>query len=187
MCSRRAADNAKGSYILLIKLPEEKAMAVGRLGPVLFPCGNYAYIGSALGGLKQRLDRHLRTDEKKLHWHIDYLLEKAHIEEIITCETNERTECAIARALSERYDSIPGFGASDCRCRSHLFYSTDGMVSAVTAVVQGLGMAPGLWTNSQRQDYPPVWPNRLSSTLRSRSTPFISWGKSGTSTIPIPE
>ena len=154
MCSRRAADNAKGSYVLLIKLPEEKTIVVRRLGSVLFPCGNYAYIGSTLGGLKQRLGHHLRT-EKKLHWHIDYLLEKAHIEEIITCEAEERTECTIARALGERFESVPGFGASDCRCRSHLFYSTDGMVSAVTAVVQGLGMAPGPWTNSQRQDYPP--------------------------------
>jgi len=151
MCSRRAVDNAKGSYALLIKLPEEKTIAVGRLGPILFPCGNYAYVGSALSGLRPRLGRHLRA-EKKLHWHIDYLLEKARIEEIITCEAEERTECAIARALGERFESVPGFGVSDCRCRSHLFYSTDGMVSAVTAVVQGLGMVPGLWSNSQRQD-----------------------------------
>jgi len=143
MCSRRAADNAKGSYVLLIKLPEEKTIVVRRLGSVLFPCGNYAYIGSALGGLKQRLGHHLRT-EKKLHWHIDYLLEKAHIEEIITCEAEERTECTIARALGERFESVPGFGASDCRCRSHLFFDTADMAGRVMSTLERLSLRSAL-------------------------------------------
>jgi Uri superfamily endonuclease len=143
MCSRRAADNAKGSYILLIKLPEETTIAAGRLGPVLFRRGHYAYVGSALGGLKQRLDRHLRA-EKKLHWHIDYLLEKARIDGIVTCETDERTECAIANALSEQFESVPGFGSSDCRCHSHLFFSNTKMMKLVMSAVEKLGLRPAL-------------------------------------------
>ena len=143
MCSRRAADNAKGSYVLLIKLPEEKTIAVGKLGPVIFPCGHYTYIGSALGGLNQRLGRHLRA-EKKLHWHIDYLLQKARIDGIVTCETDERTECAIANALSERFESVPRFGASDCRCRSHLFFDTSEMAGRVMSALEKLSLRPAL-------------------------------------------
>lgn len=154
MCSRRAADKAKGSYILIIRLPEEKTIAVGRLGAVLFPRGNYAYAGSALGGLKQRLDRHLRA-EKKLHWHIDYLLEKADIEEIITCESRERTECTIADALGERFEAVPGFGASDCRCRSHLFHSDCGMTKPVISALEGLSLRPAAVAIRPGERYPP--------------------------------
>ena len=143
MCSRRAADNAKGSYILLIRLPEEKTITVGKLGPVLFPCAHYAYVGSALGGLKQRLGRHLRA-EKKFHWHIDYLLQKARIDGIVTCEAEERTECAIVDALGERFESVPRFGASDCRCRSHLFYSNTGMTKLVMSALEKLSLRSAL-------------------------------------------
>ena len=93
--------------------------------------------------LKQRLGRHLRA-EKKFHWHIDYLLQKARIEEIITCEAEERTECAIVDALSERFESVPGFGASDCRCRSHLFYSNTGMTKLVMSAMEKLSLRPAL-------------------------------------------
>ena len=88
-----------GSYVLLIKLPREKIITIGRLGTIQFPGGCYAYVGSAMNGLKARLDRHLRGD-KKLHWHIDYLLQEATISNIVICETGDRIECAIARTLS---------------------------------------------------------------------------------------
>ena len=131
----------KGSYVLLIRLPEDETVPTGRLGPVHFSHGYYAYTGSALGGLQPRLDRHLRT-EKKLHWHIDYLLEKARIEEIVTCHTSERMECTIARSLGERFELIPGFGSSDCRCRSHLFFSPTGMTEIVLQVLNTLYLHP---------------------------------------------
>ena len=143
MCSRRASDNAKGSYVLLISLAEDSVVTVGSLGPMPFHRAHYAYVGSALGGLKQRLGRHLRA-EKKLHWHIDYLLEKARIEEAITCETEERMECTIARALGERFESVPGFGASDCRCRSHLFFDTTDMAGRVMSTLERLSLRPAL-------------------------------------------
>ena len=62
-----------GTYVLLIELATAATIQVGRLGMLAFAKGYYAYVGSALGGLEQRIDRHLRT-EKKLFWHIDYLL-----------------------------------------------------------------------------------------------------------------
>ena len=34
-------------------------------------------------------------------------------------------ECELARELAGMYElTMPGFGASDCRCGGHLFYAT---------------------------------------------------------------
>ena len=125
--------------MLLIRLPEEQTITTGRLKATYFPRGYYAYVGSAMGGFKSRLNRHLKSD-KKPHWHIDYLLEKASISEIILCETKDRTECAIAQALSCQFDSIPGFGSSDCKCRSHLFFATDKMKPTIMATLSSLSI-----------------------------------------------
>jgi len=112
----------KGSYILLIELSEEQIITIGSLKAIYFPGGYYAYVGSAMGGFKPRLSYYLRGN-KKPRWHIDYLLEKASIADIILCETEERIECTIAQALKGQFDSIPGFGTSDCKCNSHLFFT----------------------------------------------------------------
>ena len=131
----------KGSYVLLIQLPEEQTITIGSLKAVHFPGGYYAYVGSAMGGFKARLRHHLKRN-KKPHWHIDYLLQKASIRDVILCETEERAECTIAQALSRRFDSIPGFGSSDCKCRSHLFFAADEMKSTITASLNSLVMKP---------------------------------------------
>ncbi len=133
------AQSTSGSYILLIELPEEQPITVGSLKTIYFPGGYYAYVGSALGGFKSRLNRHLRID-KKPHWHIDYLLQKASINDIIICESEDEVECAIARALSTEFDAIPGFGCSDCRCHSHLFSAAEEMTPKVMTMLDSLGM-----------------------------------------------
>ena len=133
----------KGSYVLLIRLTEEQTIIAGRLKTSCFPAGCYAYVGSAMNGFKARLNRHLSGD-KKLHWHIDYLLEKAAISQIILCETEDRIECVIAQALSGQFDSIPGFGSSDCNCRSHLFFAGDEMKPTIMATLSSLSMQPRL-------------------------------------------
>ena len=135
----------KGSYVLLIQLPEEQTITIGNLKAIYFPRGYYAYVGSAMGGFKSRLNRHLKSN-KKPHWHIDYFLQKAYITETILCETKDRAECTMAQALSHQFDSIPGFGCSDCKCRSHLFFATDEMKSGVIATFNSLGIKPGLST-----------------------------------------
>ena len=135
----------KGSYVLLIQLPEEQTITIGSLKAIYFPRGYYAYVGSAMGGFKSRLNRHLKSN-KKPHWHIDYLLQKASITEIILSETKDRAECAIAQALSHQFDSVPGFGCSDCKCHSHLFFATDEMESTTMATLKSLGIKPRLLT-----------------------------------------
>ena len=138
----------KGSYILLIELREEQTIAVGSLKTIRFPVGYYAYIGSAMGGFKARLGRHLKG-EKKLRWHIDYLLLTAAISDIILCQTEDRAECVIARALSRRFASVPGFGSSDCKCRSHLFFTPleSEVKSLVMSTINHLGIATKLVVN----------------------------------------
>jgi len=135
----------KGSYVLLIKLPGEQTIRIGSLNAVKFPCGYYAYVGSAMGGFKSRLSRHLRGSTKP-RWHIDYLLQEAPISSVILCETGERTECTIAQALSPQFDSVPDFGSSDCKCKSHLFFTADEtqMKSGIIAAFSSLGLAPRL-------------------------------------------
>ena len=137
-----------GSYILLIKLPEEKTISVGSLKAIGFSGGYYAYVGSAMGGFKSRLDRHLKGN-KKPHWHIDHLLQKASITSIILCETEYRVECTIARALQCQFNSVPGFGCSDCKCHSHLFFATEEspIKSKVMAKINSLGIKPKLITD----------------------------------------
>lgn len=111
----------KGIYALLIELPESKEVSVGRLGLIAFRRGFYAYVGSALNGIEPRIGYHLRRN-KKPRWHIDYLLEEASVKRIVLYETDERLECILVQVLSKEFPCIPGFGCSDCKCQSHLYF-----------------------------------------------------------------
>jgi Uri superfamily endonuclease len=116
----------KGTYLLLARLDQSVQMAVGKLGTFRFDAGWYAYAGSALGpgGLPARLARHARAD-KRMHWHIDYLLQHAVLETTWQTPQPERLECAWATAmlgLPGAHTPAPGFGASDCRCTTHLVF-----------------------------------------------------------------
>jgi len=122
----------KGIYVLLIRLRDDTKIDVGKLGTIEFSAGFYAYVGSALNGLEGRIKRHLRMDKKK-HWHIDYLLEVASVEEVMYAETEERVECEMADNLVN-FETVNKFGSSDCRCKSHLFFSAD--LEVLKAAVQ---------------------------------------------------
>lgn len=112
----------KGSYVLLIRLNSSRWIKVGWIGPLEFRKGWYAYVGSAMGGLESRINRHL-SNEKKMHWHIDYLLEHGNVERVFIKESGRKEECSVAKMFSGRFGSVPKFGCSDCKCDSHLFYS----------------------------------------------------------------
>lgn len=116
------ARDERGSYALVIELPAACSLAAGRLAPVMLPAGLYVYCGSALGGLRARVARHLRA-EKRVHWHVDYLLERGTVAEVWIARCTERLECLLARHLAAHAEgslAIPRFGASDCRCPGHL-------------------------------------------------------------------
>ena len=128
---------ARGSYVLLIELDQPREISIGSRGIMLFPGGYYAYIGSAMGGFNARLNHH-RHRQKKPKWHIDYLLLPATLCGVILIETTERTECAVARELQVRLSAIAGFGASDCRCSSHLFMDTRPVTADILAALESL-------------------------------------------------
>jgi Uri superfamily endonuclease len=112
----------KGTYILLMSLPERRRFRVGKLGSIVFNKGYYAYVGSAMNGLDTRISRHLRS-KKKLYWHIDYLLQNASIDNVYLRLDSKKRECKIARGLGKNFQPVTNFGSSDCGCKGHLFYS----------------------------------------------------------------
>jgi len=114
----------KGSYILLIQLKRRQHITIGSLDAVECMPGYYAYVGSALHNLEKRIRRHL-SPKKKMFWHIDYLLEHAEVLDVYRIENPRKLECRIAERLSRCLASVHGFGCSDCRCKSHLFYARD--------------------------------------------------------------
>ncbi|ENN96748.1 endonuclease III [Methanocaldococcus villosus KIN24-T80] len=116
--SKSKIPNEKGSYILKIKLKKGRLIRFGK-NEKYFKSGYYFYVGSAMNGLKNRIERHLKN-EKKMFWHIDYLLNYGKIEEIYI--TNNNVECETANEFIKAFDYIEGFGCSDCSCKSHLFY-----------------------------------------------------------------
>ncbi len=116
----REAGN-RGDYLLVLRLSEAQDIEIGSLGTRHFPTGYYVYVGSAKKNLDQRIARHRRL-RKGMHWHIDYLRQKAQWTGCIPIRTAEDLEHALAAAVSRIADWIvPGFGCTDCRCPSHLF------------------------------------------------------------------
>jgi len=114
----------KGIYVLIIRCDKEQSIEVGALGKVSFKPGFYAYIGSAMNGLEGRIKRHLSPPgKKKRHWHIDYLLEKGKVVDVFFKVIGKKNECEVANKLKNSREGIPGFGCSDCKCKSHLIFS----------------------------------------------------------------
>lgn len=113
-----------GTYTLLVRFADD-TLAVGALGDRALDAGTYWYVGSARGpGGFARLDRHreVAAGERDVrHWHVDYLL--GHPAATVAGDVRSHgadVECAVAAHLRERGSPVPGFGASDCDCASHL-------------------------------------------------------------------
>lgn len=113
-----------GTYALVLYLPSEITLMVGRLGSFNFAPGYYVYVGSARGpgGLAARIARHAR-EKSVIRWHIDHLRPYTQWCAVWWAESSQRLDCEWAQALGALHGvtvPIPGFGASDCRCISHL-------------------------------------------------------------------
>lgn len=120
-------DAGRGTYLLLLYLAQRADLPIGRMGVQPFQPGWYLYVGSAFGsgGVRGRVRHHL-APVRRPHWHIDYLRAAAGVEEIwyrfggLSLEHRWATELGMQAGVQ-----IPAarFGASDCRCAAHLFYS----------------------------------------------------------------
>jgi sugar fermentation stimulation protein A len=121
MVEREAHD--RGCYLLILRLRKGATIEVGKLGKVRFRKGYYTYVGSAQRFLSKRVERHRRL-RKRLFWHIDYLRSVAEFHTVLPIRTSDDLECKVAGAVKLVADGeVPGFGASDCSCTSHLFWS----------------------------------------------------------------
>lgn len=117
-----------GTYTICLELRRPVTVEIGALGTHQLQPGGYAYTGSAFGpGGFGRVDRHyeLAVGERDTrHWHIDYLLGHNGVSITGDVRTPEMdVECTVATSLPAA--PIPGFGASDCDCESHLAYGED--------------------------------------------------------------
>ena len=112
----------RGIYMAIFELSRRRQIKVGALGIFTFAPGRYAYVGSAQRGLASRIRRHARQDKTR-RWHIDHLAAHVVMEGAwILPGAPKEEECRLARELAGTYvTAAPGFGASDCHCRGHLF------------------------------------------------------------------
>lgn len=113
------SDSVARTYQLLIEVTASVCVSIGRLGVFYFPAGRYIYTGSATRNFEARVRRHL-AKEKKMRWHIDYLLAAPGVS-VVEVVRSVEVECAVNQGTAGEI-LIPRFGASDCKsgCGSHL-------------------------------------------------------------------
>jgi len=97
----------------------DRTLKIGKNLKIDFKKGYYYYVGSAKR--ISRIKRHFQLN-KSLRWHIDYITV---VFDVIGAVILKLNECELAKILSRGLKGIKGFGCSDCKCETHLFYSTN--------------------------------------------------------------
>ena len=126
------APASSGTYVLALRLrgPDPAPVEFGAAGVRRLVPGRYGYVGSAFGpGGFSRLRRHQEVADGQRdvhHWHVDYLLghPRVEFEDAVRLPGVDR-ECELARRLPG--ERIPGIGASDCSCETHVLRLPDGL------------------------------------------------------------
>lgn len=120
-------DANPGTYVLSLQSDQRRSLRVGRR-EVVIESGYYLYVGSAFGpgGVRARISRHNRCSKPK-HWHVDYLREVSILLRAwISYQSNRLEHVWANRLLNEPgLEAVTGFGCSDCRCDSHLFFASE--------------------------------------------------------------
>ena len=134
----------EATYILVINVSEDLKIRVGRLGEESFKKGNYIYIGSARGCLETRLQRHLRK-EKRIFWHIDYLLKNQKVKILQIWTIDKKVECQTAEVFYQDPTTEiikKSFGSSDCKCVTHLFFVKN--KKQIESILKKIGFSIGI-------------------------------------------
>jgi Uri superfamily endonuclease len=116
-----------GTYVLILRSLKAQKCSIGKAGQMDIRPGFYLYTGSALGpgGLRARAGRHLQGSTA-LRWHIDHLRRAADAWAAWLRVGPEQAEHDWAATLRHMPELTPGmhkFGATDCACGTHLFYT----------------------------------------------------------------
>jgi Uri superfamily endonuclease len=140
-----------GSYVLVLQNALTGSLQIGRRGHIEIQPGYYLYVGSAFGpgGVGARVSRHWTGSTAK-HWHIDYLRDATTPIAAWFSHNPSCLEHEWAQAMSglSCVTPITGFGCSDCKCDSHLFYSkTDPAFDKFTNRLKG---EIELWTGDRQ-------------------------------------
>jgi Uri superfamily endonuclease len=143
---------AAGTYALVLKNQSTSTIQIGRRMRVDLQPGYYIYIGSAFGpgGVRARVIRHFRKDKAR-HWHIDYLREFTDPVFVWYHHSSLRLEHEWAKSLYQLsgISHVQGFGCSDCKCDTHLFYISD--KPDMSEFSNLVGTKVKLWQASQRR------------------------------------
>jgi len=128
----------KGSYFLVIRLEEERRIRTKGKAFELKP-GYYVYVGSAMNSLEKRVARHFRR-EKRLHWHIDYLLKESELLRAYLIPSGVKLEEELSREVSRFGEPVPGFGAGDVRVSTNLYRFENEPDEVLRGILEGLGV-----------------------------------------------
>ena len=116
-----------GIYAVTGLCPRAAWVELASLGRRRVAAGAYTYVGSAHGpgGIRARVGRHL-SGTARPRWHIDFLrpvLRPVAVWYAPVCRAQEHVWAEILSHGRGVRIPVPGFGASDCGCVSHLFWS----------------------------------------------------------------
>lgn len=119
-------DPLPGTYALVLTPNSDKPVKIGKLGLLQVRKGYYIYVGSAFGpgGLNARIAHHKKVCNRP-RWHIDYLRKVTYLKELWYSFDSVRREHQWADILANAKGvsvPCPGFGSSDCNCKSHLYF-----------------------------------------------------------------
>ena len=120
-------ESRKGTYVVGAHCAQAGEVVIGSLGMLRYQPGFYYYVGSAFGpgGLRARLRHHLQP-AGKCHWHYDYLKSRVTVASVWVTSEADRVEHEWAGLLAGGFATtipLPGFGASDCQCQTHLYHA----------------------------------------------------------------
>ena len=129
----------KGSYFLVIRLRGDKTVKT-RAREFSLRKGYYVYVGSAMNSLEKRVERHFAR-EKKLHWHIDYLLKEAELLRAYLIPSEERLEERLSLGVSRFGEPVDGFGAGDVKVSTNLYRFDDKPDKILISLLENLGLS----------------------------------------------
>lgn len=115
-----------GTYALILQAEYQQDVQIGQLGRLSVRPGFYIYVGSAFGpgGVLARVRHHTQFAQRP-HWHIDSLRQAAPLKQVWYTHDPVHREHSWADVFANMRGAsipLPGFGVSDCRCVSHLYF-----------------------------------------------------------------
>jgi Uri superfamily endonuclease len=92
----------------------------------------------------KRVKRHIdfsKNKDRNPRWHVDYLHlnPSFRLVSVVCAPTSFRFECELASKIGGDY--VSGFGCTDCKCNSHLFYRNGDPLSEINEVFENLGLS----------------------------------------------